>query len=66
MGAFAAAQTFPPGGFVLEEIESRGWTKTINEIIAGKKAITPETAIGLGKAFGTSAELWTNLEPFYR
>ena len=56
----------------------RGWTQgdlcnilrrplqTINEIINGKKEITPDTAIALGEAFGTSAELWLNLENSYR
>jgi HTH-type transcriptional regulator/antitoxin HigA len=40
--------------------------KTINQIIKGKKSITPETAIQLGLAFGTSAELWWNLETRYQ
>ena len=54
------AEVFPPGEFLREELEARNWTQTeladiigrpvrlINEIIAGKKAITPETAIQLG------------------
>ena len=51
------AEIFPPGEFLREELEARNWSQTelaeimgrpvrlINEIIAGKKAITPETAI---------------------
>jgi HTH-type transcriptional regulator / antitoxin HigA len=31
---------------------------TINKIIQGKKAITPETAIGLAKAFDTTPDYW--------
>ena len=72
------AEVFPPGEFVREELEMRGWTqadlaefmgrplRSINEIINCKKGITAETAIGLGKAFGTSAEYWLNLESAYR
>ena len=37
-------------------------TRLINEIVAGKKSITPETAVQLGDALGTGPELWMNLE----
>lgn len=72
------AEVFPPGEFLREELEARGWTQTelaeiigrpvrlINEIIAGKKGITPETAIQLGDSLGTGAELWMNLESQYQ
>jgi len=40
--------------------------QTINGIIKGNKQITPETAIELAEALGTSAEFWTNLEAKYR
>lgn len=73
-----SAQVFPPGEFIREELEERGWTQrdlaeimgrpltAVNQIIKGKRAITPETARELGAAFGTSAELWLNLESSYR
>jgi addiction module HigA family antidote len=32
----------------------------ITEIVAGQRAISAETAIGLGKRFGTSEKLWLN------
>jgi HTH-type transcriptional regulator/antitoxin HigA len=72
------AVIFPPGEFLKEELEARGWTqedladildrpqRTINEIITGKRGITPETAKGLGDAFGTGAQFWMNLESAYR
>ena len=72
------AEVFPPGDFIAEELEARGWTQgdlarilgrplqAVNAIIRGKKAITPETAVGLGAAFGTSAEIWLNMENSYR
>ncbi len=34
----------------------------INEICRGKRGISPEMAVKLGKFFGTSAELWLNLQ----
>jgi HTH-type transcriptional regulator / antitoxin HigA len=40
--------------------------KTINEIIRGKAAITPETALELEKVFGTPAYIWLALEQSYR
>lgn len=40
--------------------------KTINEIIQGKAAITPETAIQLERVLGISAEFWLEREKNYR
>lgn len=67
-----------PGEILKEELDARGWTQVdfaeivgkplqaINEIIAGKKAITPKTAILFSEALGTSPEFWLNLESAYR
>ena len=72
------AEVFPPGEFIRDELEERGWSqidlaeiigrapRLVNEVIGGKRGITPETALALGKAFGTSAQLWLNLESAYR
>src|SRR5258708_40362687 len=74
MTRFTAAEVFPPGEVLKEELEARGWTqldlgeilgrppRVVNEIIAGKRGITPETAKGLADAFGTSPQFWMNLE----
>jgi addiction module HigA family antidote len=35
---------------------------TISEIINGKRAVTPEMAVRLGHALGTSAAYWMNLQ----
>jgi antitoxin HigA-1 len=32
----------------------------VNEIVNGKRGITPRTAMLLGKAFGTTPEFWIN------
>ena len=37
----------------------------INESVKGKRAITADTALRLGKYFGTSAELWLGLQIEY-
>ena len=72
------AEVFPPGDFIKDELDARGWTQAVlaevmgrplqfvNELISGRKSVTAETAIGLGAAFGTSAELWLNLDSAYR
>jgi addiction module HigA family antidote len=37
----------------------------ISEIINGKRAITADTALRLGKYFGVSPEVWLNLQTDY-
>lgn len=37
----------------------------ISQIMAGKRAITADTALRLGRYFGTSAEFWMNLQKTY-
>ena len=68
----------PPGEALAEEIEARGITQrelaarldcppqVVNEIIRGKKAITPDIAIVLGKVLGGEPGFWANLEADYR
>jgi addiction module HigA family antidote len=37
----------------------------INELVRGKRGITPDTAWLLAKALGTSPEFWMNLQAAY-
>ena len=37
----------------------------ISEIVSGKRAITADTALRLGKYFGVSAEVWLGLQADY-
>lgn len=72
------AEVFPPGEFLQDELNARDWTQVefaeiirrpprlINEIIAGKRAITPDTAKEIAAALGTSAQFWLNLEISYQ
>lgn len=68
----------PPGEILLEALQDRSMSqselarrmarpvKTINEIVNGKAAITPETAIQLERTLGISARFWTGMEAAYR
>jgi len=72
------AEMFPPGELLRDELDARGWTQTefaeilgrpvrlVNEILVGKRGITPQTAQEIGAALGTTPELWLNLEMGYR
>ena len=37
----------------------------ISEIVHGKRAVTPDTALRLARYFGTSAELWIGMQATY-
>lgn len=68
----------PPGDTLLDTIDSYDISqadlaarmgrpvKTINEIIKGKAAITPETAIQLERVLKVSANFWMNREANYQ
>jgi len=68
------ARAVPPGRIIRRELSARGWTQkdlaeimgrppqAISEIVQGRRRITPDIALQLAAAFGTSPELWINLE----
>lgn len=68
---------FHPGEDLLEAIEAKGWTQrqfaeligisspALNAIIKGNRNITPALAVRIWAAFGTSAEVWMNLQTNY-
>ena len=39
--------------------------RRINEIVHGKRAVTADTALRLGRFFGTSAQFWLNLQAHF-
>jgi HTH-type transcriptional regulator/antitoxin HigA len=67
-----------PGATLLDLLDERGMSqaelagrtgrplKTINEIVKGKTAITPDTALQLERVFGVPASFWNNREAQYR
>lgn len=66
-----------PGEHLAEAIEALGITATrlardirvppnrVTGILHGTRAITADTALRLGRYFGTSAEFWMNLQQLY-
>jgi len=68
----------PPGDTLSEILEERGMSqaelsertgrpkKMINEIIKGKAAITPATALQLERVLGAPASFWNDREQYYR
>lgn len=75
---YAPDYVSPPGETLQEMLEERGMSqaelaertgrpkKTINEIINGKAAITPETALQFERVLGAPASFWNNRERYYR
>jgi addiction module HigA family antidote len=41
------------------------YPRRVNEIVHGKRAVTADTALRLARYFGTSAEVWMNLQSHY-
>jgi HTH-type transcriptional regulator/antitoxin HigA len=78
MSDFVPAEVFPPGEFLRDELDARGWTQSefaeiigrpvrlVNEVLSGKRSVTPETARAFAAALGTSAQFWLNLETSYQ
>jgi len=76
--SFQPDYVIPPGETLKETLETIGMSqtdlaertgrpkKTINEIIMGKTAITPETALQLERVLGVPASFWNNLERNYQ
>jgi addiction module HigA family antidote len=66
-----------PGKILKRELEARGLSANkvalalgvpsgrITDILNGKRAITPDTAIRLGEFFGNSPQFWLNLQTKY-
>lgn len=75
---FAPNYIIPPGYTLADTLEETGMSqkeladrtgrpeKTISEIINGKTAITPETALQFEKALGIPANFWNKLEQNYK
>ncbi|MGA2937583.1 MAG: HigA family addiction module antitoxin [Syntrophobacteraceae bacterium] len=53
-----------PMGLTQQKLaEAVGITRVrINEIVRGKRGVTPDTAFRLARYFGTTAEFWLNLQ----
>ena len=66
-----------PGAFLADELEALNMSAAelarllhvpanrISQILAGKRAITADTALRLGRYFGTGPQIWLNLQQAY-
>ena len=71
--SYAPRRVSPPGGTLQDLLDERGMaqnelaertgltTKAINEVVKGKAALTPETALKLERALGVPADFWLSL-----
>ena len=76
MTQFAFEQVHP-GVLLKEELEARGLSanafalklrvppQRIQEIVAGRRGISPETALRLEASLGTPARLWVDMQAGY-
>ena len=72
-----AKEAIHPGEFLADELENIGITAAelsrqidvpanrVSQIINRKRDVTADTALRLGRFFGTGPELWMNLQKFY-
>ncbi len=71
---YTPAEVFPPGDYLRDELNERGWTdaefseftglplEAVSEILIGKREISHETALAFSQSLGTTPELWLNLQ----
>lgn len=77
MSEFKRKYLIHPGEILKDELEELNISQNrlameirvpaarVNDIIRGKRGITPDTALRLAKFFNTSMEFWMNLQAAY-
>ncbi len=72
-----AFQAIHPGAILREELEARGLSanafalklrvppQRIQDIVAGRRGISPETALRIEASLGTPARLWLDMQAGY-
>jgi HTH-type transcriptional regulator/antitoxin HigA len=72
------AEAFPPGEYLRDELQARGWTASefarrlgishghLSALFTGQVPMSASLARGMAKALGTSSTLWLGLERAYR
>lgn len=66
-GAILREEFIEPLGISQTELAERLRTtfRTVNEILNEKRSVSPDMALRLARFFGTSEELWLNLQDQY-
>lgn len=74
---FTPDWTLRPGVLLREELKARGWTagdlaeessllpEVVDEVLAGTRPVDTAAAIGIGRALGTTPEMWLNAQRIY-
>jgi antitoxin HigA-1 len=72
-----AFQQIHPGAILREELEARGLSanafalrlrvppQRIQDVVAGRRGISPETALRIEASLGTPARLWLDMQAAY-
>jgi HTH-type transcriptional regulator/antitoxin HigA len=72
------AHSFSPGYYIEKYLDERGWSQAdladimgrpvqvINEIVNGRRGVSAETALGLAQAFGTTPQVWLNIDAAFQ
>lgn len=72
------AEAFPPGEYLADELDARGWSQAdfaeiigrpvqfVSEIINAKKELTAESAAQIAAALGSEASTWLGLQAAYQ
>ncbi len=75
--AFIPVEAIPPGEFLQDELDARGWTqddfatvvglsrRQVVNLLQGKSGLTSEVAIAIGEAFDQDPRTWLNLQVSY-
>lgn len=63
-GRFLESRYLHPGGLSQDRLaRSLGISRRrVNELVCGKRAITPDTAVRLARFFGTDVDFWLRLQ----
>jgi len=68
---------FHPGEYIADELTARGWTieqlaataqypeSILRDVVGRKRGLTKVAADCVGRAFGTSGEIWWRLQQAY-
>lgn len=71
-------EVFPPGEYLADELEARGWSQAdfadiigrpvqfVSELVNGKKELTAESAAQIAAALGSEPSTWLGLQSKYR